>query len=259
MSSSKRKSSSSSASSSKLGDKRDATRLQQGFVEQSVSRHTSVYDADDCPLSELPDFLRTQQSFDISKKSSTRKSKYLFVLPGLAAPVSGTGGGKLGRLEHMDSEHPSIVVEFPDGKELRLRGTVMYPRSQLFALKFGKNAAVMEDVFETLVVFSEPEVRKRRAVCTRGGVQERREERRCVFVCVCLCVRVCVWGGVHPGGNAGGKEVPHCSGGGCVCVLGVCWVCAGRRGQALSGLPRLGFMAGSHSNDLVVSANEWVG
>ena len=254
MSSSKRKSSSSSASSSKLGDKRDATRLQQGFVEQSVPRHTSVYDADDCPLSELPDFLRTQQSFDISKKSSTRKSKYLFVLPGLAAPVSGTGGGKLGRLEHMDSEHPSIVVEFPDGKELRLRGTVMYPRSQLFALKFGKNAAVMEDVFETLVVFSEPEVRKRRAVCTRGGVQERREERRGVFVCVCVCV--CVWGGGTPRGQCrwqGSTTLLRRRM--CVCVLGVCWASC----QALSGLPRLGFMAGSHSNDLVVSANEWVG
>jgi hypothetical protein len=197
MSSSKRKSSSSSSSSSAsssklLGDKRDATRLQQGFVEQSVSRHTRVYDADDCPLSELPDFLRTQQSFDISKKSSTRKSKYLFVLPGLAAPVSGTGGGKLGRLEHMDSEHPSIVVEFPDGKELRLRGTVMYPRSQLFALNFGKNAAVMEDVFETLVVFSEPEVRKRREVCWRRGGR-----RGCVCVC-CVCV-LCGGGGATQG------------------------------------------------------------
>ncbi|KAG0577545.1 hypothetical protein KC19_5G164300 [Ceratodon purpureus] len=89
---------------------------------------------------------------DICKKGH-RKNKYLFSFPGLVAPVA---GGKFGDLSQLDSRNPVLYVDFPQGR-LKLFGTIVYPKNKYITLNFVRGAGSIqcEDLFESLVVFSE--------------------------------------------------------------------------------------------------------
>jgi hypothetical protein len=55
---------------------------------------------------------------DIFRKGTVRKSRYLFSFPGRLAVVAGSGGGKIGQLEHLDTPNPTLAMDFP-----QVRGT----------------------------------------------------------------------------------------------------------------------------------------
>jgi len=42
-----------------------------------------------------------------------RKSRYLFSFPGRLAVVAGSGGGKIGQLEHLEIPNPTLAMDFP--------------------------------------------------------------------------------------------------------------------------------------------------
>ncbi|KAL2629672.1 hypothetical protein R1flu_014358 [Riccia fluitans] len=96
--------------------------------------------------------LRKCKGKDIVKKGN-RKTKYLFVFPGLVAPLA---GGKFGELTRLDSRNPVMYMDFPQGR-LKLFGTIVYPKNKYLTMHFfpGKGDIKCEDCFESLVVFAE--------------------------------------------------------------------------------------------------------
>ncbi|KAK8921399.1 DNA-binding protein RHL1 [Platanthera zijinensis] len=92
------------------------------------------------------------QGRDIVKRGQ-RKSRYLFSFPGLIAPLS---GGKVGELANLSTKNPVLYLEFPQGR-LKLFGTHVYPKNKYLTLQLSKSAkgVMCEDVFESLIVFSE--------------------------------------------------------------------------------------------------------
>mmetsp|Transcript_450 Transcript_450/g.1341 ORF Transcript_450/g.1341 Transcript_450/m.1341 type:complete len:428 (-) Transcript_450:106-1389(-) len=88
---------------------------------------------------------------DILKKSSTRKGRYLFHI---AAQLQPALGGRLGILTNLDSRNPVLYFDFPTGR-LKLVGTLLFPKSKYLLLKFGTKDVLCEDVFDTVVLFSD--------------------------------------------------------------------------------------------------------
>lgn len=92
------------------------------------------------------------QGRDIVKRGQ-RKSRYLFSFPGLIAPLA---GGKVGELANLSTKNPVLYLDFPQGR-LKLFGTHVYPKNKYLTLQLSKSAkgVMCEDVFESLIVFSE--------------------------------------------------------------------------------------------------------
>ncbi|KAI0500518.1 hypothetical protein KFK09_018732 [Dendrobium nobile] len=92
------------------------------------------------------------QGRDIVKRGQ-RKSRYLFSFPGLIAPLT---GGKIGDLANLATKNPVLYLEFPQGR-MKLFGTHVYPKNKYLTLQLTKSAkgVMCEDVFESLIVFSE--------------------------------------------------------------------------------------------------------
>ncbi|KAL0913672.1 hypothetical protein M5K25_017149 [Dendrobium thyrsiflorum] len=92
------------------------------------------------------------QGRDIVKRGQ-RKSRYLFSFPGLIAPLT---GGKIGDLADLATKNPVLYLEFPQGR-MKLFGTHVYPKNKYLTLQLTKSAkgVMCEDVFESLIVFSE--------------------------------------------------------------------------------------------------------
>ncbi|KAG0474688.1 hypothetical protein HPP92_014374 [Vanilla planifolia] len=92
------------------------------------------------------------QGRDILKRGQ-RKSRYLFSFPGLIAPIS---GGKVGELANLATKNPVLYLEFPQGR-MKLFGTHVYPKNKYLSLQLSRSTkgVVCEDVFESLIVFSE--------------------------------------------------------------------------------------------------------
>ncbi|KAH0456199.1 hypothetical protein IEQ34_014106 [Dendrobium chrysotoxum] len=92
------------------------------------------------------------QGRDIVKRGQ-RKSRYLFSFPGLIAPLT---GGKIGDLADLATKNPVLYLEFPQGR-MKLFGTHVYPKNKYLTLQLTKSAkgVTCEDVFESLIVFSE--------------------------------------------------------------------------------------------------------
>eukprot|EP00963_Diacronema_lutheri_P011067 scaffold1314_cov386-Pavlova_lutheri.AAC.25 len=95
--------------------------------------------------------LLQSHGFDVVKKSTQRKQRYLMVFPGQLAPA---GAGEMGQLDQLDTQNPVMYLQFPQGR-LKLLGTLVYPKNKYMALSIGRRKVVCEDVFESLVVFCE--------------------------------------------------------------------------------------------------------
>jgi hypothetical protein len=61
--------------------------------------------------------LKTLSGVDIQRKSTVRKGKFLFSLPGNLASVK---GGKIGEISGMDTTNPVIHMDFPHVSEEKL-------------------------------------------------------------------------------------------------------------------------------------------
>lgn len=106
-------------------------------------------------ISSTPAMLRRADGADIVKRNTTRKKRYLFVFPGaLSIPP----GATIGSLSGLDTRTPVLYIEFPPHGRLQLRGTLVFPKNSMIAIKGTKSAnrpVQVVDTFETLVVFSE--------------------------------------------------------------------------------------------------------
>ena len=88
---------------------------------------------------------------DITKRSSTRRNRYLLVFNCQLAPAA---AGRLGTLSKLDTKNPVMYMEFPEGR-LRLRGTLVFPKNKYLVLRLGNKDVLCEDVMESMIVFSE--------------------------------------------------------------------------------------------------------
>ncbi|KAJ3691457.1 hypothetical protein LUZ61_020621 [Rhynchospora tenuis] len=104
-------------------------------------------------------------------KRGQRKSRFLFSLPGLLAPLS---GGRIGELACLASKNPILYLEFPQGR-MKLFGTHVYPKNKYLTLQLTRSSkgVMCEDIFESLIVFSE--------AWWIGTKEENPEERRLEF------------------------------------------------------------------------------
>jgi len=77
----------------------------------------------------------------------------MLVFNGLVDPFK---SGRLGSLARLDSPHPVLYVEFPQGR-LKLQGTLVFPKSTNYALlNVDKRDHIgIEDIFESMIVFSD--------------------------------------------------------------------------------------------------------
>ncbi len=120
--------------------------------------------------------LKGLSGVDIQRKSTLRKAKFLFSLPG---NLASTKGGKIGEISGMDTPNPVIHLDFPHVSipevsshpsrsvqqlqgRLRLQGTVLKPPTTKYmtlvcskSSKAGSAGSVVcEDIFTAVVVFS---------------------------------------------------------------------------------------------------------
>ncbi|XP_062233985.1 DNA-binding protein RHL1-like isoform X2 [Phragmites australis] len=94
------------------------------------------------------------QGRDIVRRGGQRKSRFLFSFPGLLAPAA--SAGRVGELADLGTKNPVLYLEFPQGR-MKLFGTHVYPKNKYLTLQMTRSAkgVVCEDVFESLIVFSE--------------------------------------------------------------------------------------------------------
>ncbi|XP_066370353.1 DNA-binding protein RHL1-like [Miscanthus floridulus] len=94
------------------------------------------------------------QGRDVVRRGGQRKSRYLFSFPGLLVPAA--SGGRVGELADLGTKNPVLYLEFPQGR-MKLFGTHVYPKNKYLTLQMNRSAkgVVCEDVFESLIVFSE--------------------------------------------------------------------------------------------------------
>lgn len=81
---------------------------------------------------------------------------------GLWLPTQGT-------LKHLDTQNPVMYMDFPEGR-LKFFGTLVFPNTKYMMLKVGTKDILCEDIFGSMVVFSE--------VWWVGSAEENPEERR---------------------------------------------------------------------------------
>ncbi|CAN6206582.1 unnamed protein product [Urochloa humidicola] len=94
------------------------------------------------------------QGRDIVRRGGQRKSRFLFSFPGLLAPAA--SGGRVGELADLGTKNPVLYLDFPQGR-MKLLGTHVYPKNKYLTLQMTRSAkgVACEDVFESLIVFSE--------------------------------------------------------------------------------------------------------
>ena len=97
------------------------------------------------------------QTLDISAKPKTasRATKYLIALPGHLAPID--GGAGVGQIEKLDTANPELLLDFHGKGKLRLRGTVVYPRSPFLTLQRKGSTLLSDDAFDNVIAFSAAE------------------------------------------------------------------------------------------------------
>uniref|UniRef100_A0A0E0E804 DNA-binding protein RHL1 n=1 Tax=Oryza meridionalis TaxID=40149 RepID=A0A0E0E804_9ORYZ len=96
------------------------------------------------------------QGRDIVRRGGQRKSRFLFSFPGLLAPAAAASGGRVGELADLGTKNPLLYLDFPQGR-MKLLGTHVYPKNKYLTLQMSRSTkgVVCEDVFESLIVFSE--------------------------------------------------------------------------------------------------------
>jgi len=90
---------------------------------------------------------------DIIKKGSLRKGRVLVVFGDEIRPKK---GGTLGVLKNLDTKHPCMDMDFPEGV-LRFHGTMVFPKNKYVSLKLGNKEVFCEDIFESVILFSKIE------------------------------------------------------------------------------------------------------
>jgi len=100
----------------------------------------------------VPALLRKAADLDVVKRSSTRKGRVLVVFADAIEPVK---GGKLGTIHNLDGD-PYMDVEFPEGV-MRFLGSLVFPANKYVSLNVGKKEATCEDIFDSMLLFSEVE------------------------------------------------------------------------------------------------------
>jgi len=99
------------------------------------------------------DLKKLSNSVDIYKKHKRKGEKYVFVFPGR---LSFLQAGKIGEVAALDTKNPVVYLDCGKEGRLKLMGTLMYPKASYSTIRLGsKEKAQIDDVFETLVVFSE--------------------------------------------------------------------------------------------------------
>ena len=94
---------------------------------------------------------------DLVKRARAVKGRFLFAFGGL---LQAFAPGRFGALAGLDSPQPVLYVEFPQGR-LKLFGALVSPKATNYALlnvedhRNRKDQVLIEEVFESLVVFSE--------------------------------------------------------------------------------------------------------
>ena len=94
---------------------------------------------------------------DLVKRARAVKGRFLFAFGGL---LQAFAPGRFGALAGLDSPRPVLYVEFPQGR-LKLFGALVSPKATNYALlnvedhRNRKDQVLIEEVFESLVVFSE--------------------------------------------------------------------------------------------------------
>ncbi|EEC81593.1 hypothetical protein OsI_25064 [Oryza sativa Indica Group] len=93
---------------------------------------------------------------EIVCRGGQRKSRFLFSFPGLLAPAAAASGGRVGELADLGTKNPLLYLDFPQGR-MKLLGTHVYPKNKYLTLQMSRSTkgVVCEDVFESLIVFSE--------------------------------------------------------------------------------------------------------
>ncbi|KAL6603364.1 hypothetical protein ACP70R_043725 [Stipagrostis hirtigluma subsp. patula] len=94
------------------------------------------------------------QGRDIVRRGGQRKTRFLFSFPGLLTPAA--SGGRVGELADLGTKNPVLYLEFPQGR-MKLLGTHVYPKNKYLTLQMTRSVkgVFCEDVFESLIVFSE--------------------------------------------------------------------------------------------------------
>jgi hypothetical protein len=106
------------------------------------------YDED---LVTMPKVLQGHQERDITKKGK-RKNKFLFCLPG---KLMISANAKLGEIENLDTDQPTMYMDFPGQGRLKLVGQKKYPAQQMMTMQCKKDGPlILEDVFQQVVMFS---------------------------------------------------------------------------------------------------------
>eukprot|EP00798_Chlamydomonas_sp_ICE-L_P016747 gene16747-23020_t len=127
----------------------ESSRLLQKSLEVGM---LSKEPARKCKSLRLSKVLSKCNGCDVVKKSTVRKGRYMVVLNFQIAPAA---AGKLGTLTRLDTRNPVMYIDFPNGGRLKVLGTLVFPKSKYMMLRPAGNTVLCEDVFESMIVFSE--------------------------------------------------------------------------------------------------------
>eukprot|EP01138_Halocafeteria_seosinensis_P002703 gb/GECG01002764.1/.p1 GENE.gb/GECG01002764.1/~~gb/GECG01002764.1/.p1 ORF type:complete len:321 (+),score=53.36 gb/GECG01002764.1/:1-963(+) len=133
--------------------------IQQHVFDSGLARPTKAETYSRLDTSKA---LKTCSGYDIVRKGSQRKSKYLLSLP---MNMIVNQGGKIGELADMDTKKPTLLIDLPKGK-LKLTGHIVHTSTRFITLQCYPNRATCrnvdtmepvvscEDVFDKMLVFS---------------------------------------------------------------------------------------------------------
>ena len=106
------------------GDRRDAKGKAKAKEEDGDGEWEEAY----AGMTVSKQILKSD-GLDIVKKGRERKNRYLLVFSGWLQLAKGAKAGKLGTLKDVDTQNPSLCVDFPKlGGTLKMLGTIVFPR-----------------------------------------------------------------------------------------------------------------------------------
>eukprot|EP01138_Halocafeteria_seosinensis_P002700 gb/GECG01002761.1/.p1 GENE.gb/GECG01002761.1/~~gb/GECG01002761.1/.p1 ORF type:complete len:326 (+),score=61.84 gb/GECG01002761.1/:1-978(+) len=135
------------------------SQIQQHVFDSGLARPTKAETYSRLDTSKA---LKTCSGYDIVRKGTQRKSKYLLSLP---MNMIVKHGGKIGELADMDTKNPTLLVDLPKGK-LKLTGHIVHTSTRFITLQCYPNrtnsrnvdttepVVSCEDVFDKMIVFS---------------------------------------------------------------------------------------------------------
>jgi len=85
-------------------------------------------------------------------RSGASKPRYLVALPGHLAPMA---AGDIGTFRKLDTPHPELFIEWPGQGRLRLRGSLVHPRTKYLTLIPKGSQMTCEDEVSSIIVLSD--------------------------------------------------------------------------------------------------------